>query len=262
MAGGGEGQEWRAPYIAYATLINFIDIKCGANPVPPRIDRSFLDNYSGSVQPLLLGTLRTIGLIDENNQVQPALRQAARSPALCKTVLRSWAAAFYKEQSELAEQHATSEMLQRSFAKHQYQGSTLRKAIVFYLSLADDVGLPKSPHFKPPKQQGPGSSRARPPRQAAPAAEEAPRPPPDLASHEREDWHSLTVRLKSGGTIKLLVDVNPLALKGEERVFFYKLVDHLDGYEQARDGSGDSLAGAPTGTGEAVNGPVGTHEDP
>ncbi len=58
MPASVEQDEWKAPYVAYSTLVNFIDQKCGGNPLPPRIDRSFLDNYSGSVQPLLLGTLK------------------------------------------------------------------------------------------------------------------------------------------------------------------------------------------------------------
>jgi hypothetical protein len=222
-------EEWKAPYIAYSTLTNFIDQKCGSNPLPPRIDRSFLDNYSGSVQPLLLGALRTIGLIGEDNRVLLTLRDAARSPATRKGVLRAWAEEFYKEQTVLAEQHATSSMLQASFASHQYSGSTLRKAIVFYLSLVDDVGLPKSPHFKAPKQPA-VSTRPR-PKKAAPASDQA-----DAAGTaddaKAEDGDTMTLRLRSGGTITVTVDVNPLKLKGTERRFFYKLVDHLYSYEK------------------------------
>jgi hypothetical protein len=222
--------EWKAPYIAYSTLVNFIDQKCGANPLPPRIDRSFLDNYSGSVQPLLLGTLRTVGLIGEDNQVLQPLRDAARSPQARKGVLREWAEGFYKEQLGLAEEHATTDMLQHSFARHKYTGSTLRKAVVFFLSLTDDLGLPKSPHFKPPRQLA-GQARPR-TRRVSP-------PPPEAAAptsgdvREPDKWDTLTVHLKSGGTVTLMVDVNPLMLKGEERKFFYTLVDHLDGYQQA-----------------------------
>jgi hypothetical protein len=147
-----EQDEWKAPYISYETLVNFLDKKLGANPVPPRIDRGFLDNYAGSVQPLLLGTLRTIGFIDDNNTVQDSLRYAVTNVGLRKEALRSWAESYYAEQLDLAKQTATAQMLHESFSRHKYTGSTLRKAVVFFLALCDDVGLPKSPHFKPPRQ--------------------------------------------------------------------------------------------------------------
>jgi len=237
MPASVEQDEWKAPYVAYSTLVNFIDQKCGGNPLPPRIDRSFLDNYSGSVQPLLLGTLKTIGFVGDDNHVLQPLRDAARSPQVRKGVLRTWAETFYKEQLTLAEQHATTDMLQASFARRKYSGSTLRKAIVFFLSLVDDVGLPKSPHFKPPKQL---ASQARPKaRRASPSVAQA--PPADTATTKTDNWDTMTVSLKSGGTITLMVDVNPLMLKGEERNFFYTLVDHLDSYDQ-----GATVATAPT----------------
>src|SRR5207237_5924023 len=110
-----EQDEWKAPYISYETLVNFLDKKLGANPVPPRIDRGFLDNYAGSVQPLLLGTLRTIGFIDDNNSVQDSLRYAATNVGLRKEALREWAEGYYGEQLELAKQTATAQMLHESF---------------------------------------------------------------------------------------------------------------------------------------------------
>lgn len=244
MSADAGQSEWKAPYVAYSTLVNFIDQKCGGNPLPPRIDRSFLDNYSGSVQPLLLGTLKTVGLVGEENQVLQSLRDAARNPQARKAALRDWAESFYKEQIALSEQHATSEMLQRSFAHHKYTGSTLRKAVVFFLSLADDVGLPKSPHFKPPKQLG-GPPR---PRVRRPSPSEARTPPAPSETPPPGNWDTLTVRLSSGGTITLMVDVNPLTLKGDERTFFYTLVDHLDGYQQ-------TVVSSPSRSTESDSGP-------
>jgi len=152
MEPSSQADDWKAPYLSYQTLTSFIDNKLGSNPLPPRIDRGFLDSYAGSVQAQLLQALKTIGLITDTGAVTEMLRQAASHPNGRKAVLKGWAAEFYAEQSELAKANGTAQMLHESFAKHKYSGSTLRKAIVFYLTLADEVGLPKSPHFKPPKQ--------------------------------------------------------------------------------------------------------------
>ena len=75
------GQDsWRGPYLPYGTLTNFLDNKVGGGAVPPRIDRTFLENYSGSVRPLILATLKTIGMIDSDGNVLPLLRDAVRNP--------------------------------------------------------------------------------------------------------------------------------------------------------------------------------------
>lgn len=68
---------------------------------------------------------------------------------------------LYACQLDLAEQNATSQMLFESFAGHGYTGSTLRKAIVFYLSLVEYLGLPNSPHFRAPKQSATPTAKRR-----------------------------------------------------------------------------------------------------
>lgn len=152
----------KSPYISFATLMNFLD-RLGAGPIPPRIDKSALDTYSGGTQAILMVTLRTMDLIDSNGAVKPALREVATSPDGRKAYFEAFTRQFYAEQLSLAAQNATAQMLLESFQRHGFQGSTLRKAIVFYLALVEYTGLPTSPHFKPPKQPATGArSRSRP----------------------------------------------------------------------------------------------------
>jgi hypothetical protein len=158
--------EDKAPYLSLTTLLNFFD-RWGNGPVPPRIDKSALDNYSGGTQAILLSTLRLMGYINHDGMVLPDLRDAIRDEHLRKVTLARWADHFYAEQLDLAQTNATSQMLQESFAKYGYNGSTLRKAIVFYLALVEYLGLPNSPHFRPPKQSATPPSRRRTPRPQA-----------------------------------------------------------------------------------------------
>lgn len=163
--------EDKAPYLSLTTLLNFLD-RWGEGPIPPRIDKSALDTYSGGTQALLMSTLRLVGYVDPQGTVLPALRQAVRDETARRAHLDGWARQFYAEQLALAEQNATAQMLHESFAAHGYTGSTLRKAVVFYLSLADYLGLPNSPHFRAPKQSATPTSKRRikprPPDRAAP----------------------------------------------------------------------------------------------
>jgi hypothetical protein len=150
----------KPPYLSLTTLLNFFD-RWGEGPIPPRIDKSALDNYSGGTQSLLMSTLRLIGYVDAEGAVLPALREAVRDEGLRKAHLSNWSRHFYGEQLALAEQNATPQMLHESFAEYGYTGSTLRKAVVFYLALVDYLGLPNSPHFRPPKQSATPYSKRR-----------------------------------------------------------------------------------------------------
>ncbi len=162
--------EDRPPYLSLTTLTNFRE-RWGDGPIPPRIDKSALDSLSGGTQAQLLSTLRQMGFINPEGSVLPALREAVRSEERFRYYLDEWARRFYAEQIALAEQNATAQMLHESFAKYGYRGSTLRKAVVFYLAVVEYLGLPNSPMFRPPKQGATPTTRRR-PRSVTPAEHE------------------------------------------------------------------------------------------
>jgi len=224
-------EPWKAPYMSYETLSNFLDKKIGENPIPPRIDTYFLDNYAGSVRPLLIATLKTIGMIDENNHVLEPMRTAARSPESRKAVLKAWAEPFYPRQIALGEQHATAQMLWESFSKRGFNGSTLRRAVLFYLALAKDVELPVSVHFKAPKASTP-SSRSRnrvdqgEGRDTGNHARRDP-PPRNAAPEERE------IHLGEAGTVTVLVDVRWLDLPDAKFTKLRQIIRELEALEDA-----------------------------
>jgi len=227
---------WRAPYMSYETLVNFFDKKLGDNPVPPRIDAPFLDNYAGSVRPLLVATLKTMGMLDDNNLVLDPLREAARGSENRKKVFKSWAESFYASQIDLGQQHDTAAKLWETFSKQgALNGSTLRRAVIFYLALAKDIGLPVSAHFKAPK--APPTSGVKPNRSSAsgtPGATGA-----NAASTHQSDraaqqppggGDTYSVELASGGSVSVVVSVNLFQLTKADRDFVIDLVDKLKDY--------------------------------
>lgn len=168
---------WRAPYVSYETLTNFIDKKLAGQLVPPRIDTHFLDSYAGSVRPQIMAALKAMGMISDSGASLDPLRHAAEDPNARKAIMKDWAASFYGEQIALAHQAATAQMLWESFSKHGYSGSTLRKAVVFYLALVSELELPTSPHFKAPKAQQSGKTTTR-VRRAVKTPDSSADPPP------------------------------------------------------------------------------------
>jgi hypothetical protein len=238
-----DDKAWRAPYMSYDTLKNFFDKKLGDNPLPPRIDTYFLDNYAGSVRPLLLATLKTMGMIDESNQVLGPLYEAVKGADSRKAVTRAWAEDFYAEQIKLAGQHATAQMLWESFNKQGgFTGSTLRRAVIFYLALAKDLGLPLSTHFRSPKAtSSPQKSvKVTPP---PPATVDA-RPPerdsgvPDgSVAYERR-----TITLGTAGSVEIMVNVRWLDLSEDQFTKLRKLIKDIEALGQSGDDRDDEEA--------------------
>lgn len=202
----------RAPYLSLTTLINFLD-RWGDGIIPPRMDKSALDNYSGGTRAILMSTLRQIGYIDAEDRVTQALREAVTDQSARKAHLTEWARRFYAPQLELAEQGATAGMLQESFASQGYSGSTLRKAIVFYLALVEYLGLPTSPHFRAPKQSATPANRKRPAHGKA-----VPTHPPVIdrptvdVGHGQPKGETTVVRIGDLATITVMVDAQWMKL--------------------------------------------------
>lgn len=203
-----QSSEDKPPYLSLTTLLNFLE-RWGNGPIPPRIDKSALDNYSGGTQAILLSTLRLIGYVNQEGHVLPALSEAISSPEARKAHLGEWACDFYATQLNLARQNATAQMLHESFAPYGYKGSTLRKAVVFYLALVDYLSLPNSPHFRAPKQSATATARRR----TRPASMPIPPEPPSVATPVVEVRGETTiVRISDLATITVTVDAQWMKL--------------------------------------------------
>lgn len=217
--------EDKAPYLSLTTLSNFLD-RWGDGPIPPRIDKSALDTYSGGTQAVLMSTLRVMGFVDQEGRVLPALRQAIKEPQYRKAHLEGWARHFYARQLDLAEQAATAQMLHESFAVYGYSGSTLRKAVVFYLSLVEELGLPNSPLFRPPKQSATPPARRRPARVSpAPVEDRYQAPPP---SPRAQGGEVTVIRIDNLATITVTVDAQWMRLPVETITAMREAIGNLE----------------------------------
>lgn len=194
----------KPPYLSFTTLANFLN-RLGENPIPSRIDSTILDTYSGGTQSQLIATLRVMGLIGEGGRTLPVLGEIARDEKERKRVMKEWAETFYAEQLELAKQNASAGQLAESFQTHNIKGSTLRKAIVFFLALVDYTELPRSTHFRAPKAPAAGTRSRR--KSPDPGAGESAKSDYVTPTQKQE---TITVSLPEGGTVTLIVAVDSL----------------------------------------------------
>ena len=169
--------------------------------------------------------VRQFDLIGDSNEVRGSLMRMSQGDETFIEGLREILRTFYAAQLEIGRQQGTPAQLAESFHASGYTGSTLRKAITFFLHAAKAAELPLSPHFRPPKAS-PSTSRAKRPRPSKaqqPQVESAAQ-----ASAPAAESH--TIELLSGGTITVSCTASFLALTKDDRDFLFGLVDQLKDY--------------------------------
>lgn len=238
MADEGRGG-FKPPYLPFATFWNFV-AELAAHPLPPAIDRSLMGSKSGSDQVNLMATLRTFGMIDDDRQVQPAFVEfAAMDEDTRKQHLRVLVEKYYADALSVSSRNGTEQQLHECFRDvYGVDGAdTRRKAVTFFLHAARRAEIPLSPHFPStrPGSGSPGQKRKSPKKRASSGSanrdtgNEAERV--DAAPRPKSEYET-SVKLQTGGTMSLTVNVNPLNLRGEDRKFFYEVVDMLADYAE------------------------------
>jgi hypothetical protein len=132
-------------YVSFLTYDNYIK-SLGEN-VPPYVDSSTLQNYSGSTQSQLRVCLKFLKLIGDKNQSNQMLYQLAAANAdqrkqLTRTVLEEAYPFLFDGSIDLAK--ATAAQFTEKFRSQNVTGETLRKAENFFLNAAKYAGIPIS----------------------------------------------------------------------------------------------------------------------
>jgi len=240
------------PYVSFQTVLNQIE-RMELEGVPARIDGHYLVGMSGGTQNQFKHALRSLGLIRDDDKVEESLTELAENPDRRPELFAEILSNRYPKLVELP-QNATAGQLDEALAEFGLGKDTRRKAATFYVSAANYAGLPVSKLFKSgraasgtaARRSSSASRRTGTTRRGTTKSGTAADPTPV------SEGHSHTVKLRTGGTMTLTVDVNPLSLKGVERTFFYAVVDLLDEYEAGTDSPLPSAAGeGSAGTKEA-----------
>jgi hypothetical protein len=140
------------PYIAFSTFLSFIK-GLATTGVPSRIDKSLLRNMSGGNQSALLAALKWFDLIDEAGHHGPPLEQLVSAGDGLGFVLKSMmpkAYAFMADGS-IDIGRATGSQLEEKFRAYGVSGSTIVKAMAFFIAACKEAEIPLSAHIKLPK---------------------------------------------------------------------------------------------------------------
>jgi hypothetical protein len=207
-------------------------------PLPPRIDKSLMQTWSGAQQTQVMAALQALGLISEAGEVQPALRALADGdPDQRKRLVGDLVRTHYKWALDLSSVNATQQQLDEAFRERGVAGSTARKAATFFLHAAKFAGIETSANFKTARPSTrPGRARRRSTDRGDNDARGDTSGEPRTvqkasAGHERQ------VAIQSGGTVTLRVDADLLAMPQVDREWVFEIVTMLEDYEEG--GSAD-----------------------
>lgn len=204
-------EERKAPYVAFATLKNFL-ATLSTKPLPPQIDRSIMLGKSGTDQTYLFGALKFFGFIDGALNVTEALKIWAtadddeRKVALAKMIRE-----LYGNQIKISNENGTQQKLLDSFeSDFGYNGATKRKAMTFFLQGATWAGVALSPHFKVNKV---GNNRTTVPRgKRTTRKKQTIKPPSMIGGSGHTQGEHLAVTFGEAGTVDIFVNISWLKL--------------------------------------------------
>jgi len=157
----GNGGSMTVPYPSWVSMKSFIG-DLAEKGLPHRIDHTVMKGKSGATQSALKGAFTFLGLIDEHGTPTDRLKslrtkfnddEAWRS-ALGDLVMEAYAPVV----GDLSLKTGTAKQLADRFRESgQVSGSTLTRAVRFYLAVLDEAGIERSQYFAAPPR--PKSSR-------------------------------------------------------------------------------------------------------
>ncbi len=156
------------PYLAYARFESFIGSLHG-KPLPTRIDRSLMHKMSGGDQSQVRVALRFLGLAEgDDSAVTGKLKllvetyEKPPSPAWKAHFAEIIRNAYEPIVGELGVTATQGQLDERFREVGKLSGSSLVKAVRFYLAAAGAAGVPVSPHFKGTSVSSPSRRAKRP----------------------------------------------------------------------------------------------------
>jgi hypothetical protein len=218
------------PYGSFGTFWNYVT-GLTAETLPPQLDRTMMRGKSGSDQAVINMGLKYFGLVDpdNNNAVLDSLKDLVASDTdKRKAILADLVRTHYPEQMKISEQLGTEKLLHESFeTAFGLTGETRRKAATFFLHAAAMADIKVSPNF-PKARSGQGRSGGV-TKKAAPRN----RGGKSSATTKDENGDTYSITLQSGGTVKLIVNADLMALlrHDADRALVTELIGKMEGYE-------------------------------
>jgi hypothetical protein len=218
-----------AVYVSWTTFKNAIE-QLSKSVIPNLIDRTVFTGMNWAIQNQLFSGLRFLGLTDDQGKPTPDMEALAQEDEDArKAKLKEILQRRYSELFSLNLKKTTPGELEKQMAdSYGVSGDTKEKAVRFFTSAADYVGIELSPLFETAKKPNgtpaaKRTKRSKVNRQSIPMdPPQPPQPPPGT---------SKTVRLQSGGELVVSATLGMFALNPKDRKLIIELIERLETYE-------------------------------
>src|SRR6266700_4832424 len=123
------------PYIAFKTITTLLERMKREDP-PSRIDKSYLDNFSGGYQTQVLAALHSLELLGPNGELSETLKALVKADeSEQKHIIGGMIRSLYAPVLALGTNATKSQLLEGfSVLAPRVTGDTKRKAIAFFLT--------------------------------------------------------------------------------------------------------------------------------
>ena len=148
------------PYATFNTALN--SLRADGIPGTGTIDKTLWDSQSGAIQGQLILAFKFLGLIDENRKVQPGLPELVEaSDETRKPLLKKLIEDKYKNIIALDLSTISEGQLSDAFRGYDISGSTLVRAVRFFVKACQEVGIPISSRIAEKKRASSSTPRRR-----------------------------------------------------------------------------------------------------
>ena len=212
------------PYVPFRTFEGAVTEALEQQGLPQKLDRSVFPKLSGSSQSGVLRAFEFLGFTDADDIVQPRLKQWINEPSERQSVMHAIITERYAPIVALANNSGTPAQLREEIEKLGVSGSTIPKAIRFYIAASEFAGMPVPPTWK--RRVDPADARKR-RRRRTRDAERPSDPEPKQPQPPSQADPVNTVDLGAAGTVTLKTEINPMALAAEDREWLFGLIDQF-----------------------------------
>lgn len=221
-----------AVYVSWVTFKNAIESL--SQGMPNQIDRSTFPGMAGGVQGHLFAAFKFLGLMAEDGTPTDDLHELAvadenkRKAKLKKIIEERYASLIALDLMKATPQQVLNKLAE----EYGVAGETRERALRFFLSALQYVGIPYSRFFK-----APGATASATNGGSRPKRKPSVRKPAEPEEEEEEEQRpasgtSRSVALKSGGTLTLAATLDLFQLSPSDRTFVFDLIDRLEKYEK------------------------------
>lgn len=152
------------PYASFGALESLLK-RFKDTGTPARLDRSVFNGASGSVISSTQLALKFFELVDDKLHPNSRFEELVRSVSTeqWSELWRGLVTTYYDivRDPSIDLSRASAEQVAQAFRAYGFKGSTLSKAVAFFIKAAKTGGIELSPHIKPPPAATSGVSRRR-----------------------------------------------------------------------------------------------------